>query len=189
MSQRLTFICHGTTAATRRAAFPADEPLEEQARIDAATLRDRLRRPDRALTSPTLRARQTAEALSLDAREEPALRDLDCGRWAGRALVEIGAAEPGGVQAWLSDPSAAPHGGEALCDLHLRVAAWMHDYGGAAGHTVIVTHAAVIRAAILHVLDAPLSSFWRVDVGPLSLTDVRHDGRRWVLRAANRTSP
>lgn len=185
MSQRLTFISHGATAATQRAAFPADEPLEEPALVQAASLRDRLRRADRALTSPLLRARQTAEALCLDAREEPALRDLDHGRWAGRALGEIEAAEPGAVQAWLHDAGAAPHGGEAVSDLLLRVAAWMGGYGGETGHTVIVTHAAVIRAAILHVLDAPAGSFWRVDVAPLSVTDIRHDGRRWALRAVN----
>ena len=46
-----------------------------------------------------------------------------------------------------------------------------------------MTHAAVIRAAVLIVLDAPASAFWRIDVEPLSLTDLRFDGRRWALRA------
>lgn len=186
MSQRLTLICHGATVATRRAAFPADEPLDEGALGGAAALGGRLRRADRALTSPLLRARQTAAALSLDARAEPALRDLDCGRWAGRSLAEIAAAEPAGVAAWLRDPGAAPHGGEALSSLLPRVAAFLRSAGGAGGHTVAVTHAAVIRAAVLHVLDAPADAFWRIDVDPLSVTDLRHDGRRWALRAASR---
>ena len=46
-----------------------------------------------------------------------------------------------------------------------------------------VTHAAVIRAAIVHVIEAGPKSFWRIDVLPLSLTDLRTNGRRWVFRS------
>jgi broad specificity phosphatase PhoE len=66
MPTRLTLICDGATAATRVAAFPRDEPLEDRALSRAAVLGHGLRRADRALTSLALRARQTA-ALSLDA--------------------------------------------------------------------------------------------------------------------------
>jgi hypothetical protein len=41
----------------------------------------------------------------------------------------------------------------------------------------------VIRAAIVHVIQAQLPSFWRIDVLPLSMTDLRTNGRRWVLRS------
>ena len=33
------------------------------------------------------------------------------------------------------------------------------------------------------VIEAQLQSFWRIDVTPLSLTDLRTNGRRWVLRS------
>ena len=184
MPTRLTLICHGATAATRSGAFPADEPLEERALARAAGLRPMIRRADRAWTSPALRARQTAAALGLDAVEEPALRDVDYGRWAGRRLEEVQAAEPEGVVAWLGDPDAAPHGGEALSAMLRRAAAWLDAGAGEGGHGVAVTHAAVIRAAILHVLAAPASSFWRLDIAPLSMAELSHDGRRWVWRAS-----
>ncbi|MFE0754384.1 histidine phosphatase family protein [Inquilinus sp. NPDC058860] len=185
MPTRLTLICHGATAATRSGAFPADEPLEERALPRAAALKPMIRRADRAWTSPALRARQTAAALGFDAVSEPALRDGDHGRWAGRRLEEIQAAEPDGVIAWLADPDAAPHGGETLSDLLRRAAAWVDARAGDGGHGVAVTHAAVIRAAILHGLDAPASSFWRIDIAPLSLTELSHDGRRWAWRASS----
>lgn len=186
MFQRFSFICHGATAATWQAAFPADEPLSESALLDAATLRERLRRVDRALVSPELRARQTAAALSLEADVEPALRDLDHGRWTGRSLADVDATEPGAIQAWIDDPEIAPHGGEAISDLLQRVAAWMRNESGETRHTVIVTHASVIRAAVLHILGAPPHSFWLVDVEPLSTNEFRSDGRRWALRGLNR---
>ena len=57
------------------------------------------------------------------------------------------------------------------------------------GHTIALTHASVIRTAILHVLGAPLAASWKIDIEPLSITDFRSDGRRWVLRACGVTTP
>jgi len=185
MPTRLTLICHGATAATRSGAFPADEPLEERALAHAATLQPMIRRVDRAWTGPALRARQTAAALGLDAVEDLALRDIDSGRWAGRRLEEVQAEEPDAVIAWLADPDAAPHGGETLSALLGRAAAWLDARAGEGGPGIAITHASVIRAAILHALAAPVSSFWRLDIAPLSLVELSYDGRRWAWRAAS----
>ena len=181
MPLRLTLIAHGATAATKAAAFPQDEPLEPRALSSVAALRQRLRRTDRTWTSPALRARQTAAALSFDPVVNPFLRDCDYGRWAGRTLIDVQTEEPAGVAAWLSDAEAAPHGGEPLSDLFRRVSTWMNERIREEGHTVAVTHPAVIRAAILHVLHAPAPSFWRIDIEPLSVTKLRSDGTRWTL--------
>jgi broad specificity phosphatase PhoE len=182
MPGRLTLICHGATAATRAFAFPLDEPLADGVAEQARTLGPALRRWDRALTSPALRARQTAEALSLKAGVHPALRDCDYARWCGRKLADIQAAHPTEVAAWLCDPAAAPHGGESLRALMLRVSDWMAERLREDGHTIAVTHAAVIRAAVVSALGAPAQSFWRIDIEPLSRIALRSDNRRWVLR-------
>jgi broad specificity phosphatase PhoE len=183
---RITLICHGATAATRRAAFPTDEPLEDETSEAIVAFGLRLRRADRVLTSPLVRARQTAAALELDVQEDQALRDLDHGRWAGRTIADVHATEPEAFAAWLGDDAAAPHGGETRSELRRRLAAFMQSQTRATGHTVCVTHAAVVRTVVLHVLDAPAASFWRIDVEPMSTTDVRFDGRRWALRSVNR---
>jgi broad specificity phosphatase PhoE len=181
MSIYLTFISHGATSATRAAAFPQDEPVESRAVSNAAGLVDRLGRTDRAWTSPALRARQTAAALSLNPIVNPSLRDCDYGSWAGRTLADVQAEEPAKVAVWLSDAKAAPHGGEALFDLFQRIAAWMNERIGEKGRAIAVTHVAVIRAALLHVLQAPASSFWRIDIEPLSMVQLRGDGTKWTL--------
>ncbi len=157
--------------------------MEAAALAQAAALRHAVRRPDRVFSSLARRTRQTAAALQLEVEEDAALRDLDHGRWAGRALSDIQAENPDGLLLWLTDVDAAPHGGEAVSAMLLRVAAWMEAHAGDRGHTIVVTHAAVVRAAILHVLGAPARAFWLIDVEPLSFTDLRHDGRRWALRA------
>ena len=93
MTARLILICHGSTDALRKAAFPADEPLDAQGRTRAAALAGALPSADRYLTSPELRTQQTAEALSLDASVEASLRDCDYGSWSGRAFDAVYARE------------------------------------------------------------------------------------------------
>jgi broad specificity phosphatase PhoE len=183
MNRRLTLICHAATPATRAAAFPADDGIEPAAQALAAALVPRLGRVDRAVASPARAARETAAALGLDATPEPALRECDFGRWAGRGLADVQAEDAAGIAAWLADAAAAPHGGEPLAAVFGRVAAWLAARVADRGHTVAVTHASVIRAAVLGVLAAPAGAFWRIDVAPLAIIALSSDGRRWNLRA------
>ncbi|TGQ64666.1 histidine phosphatase family protein [Mesorhizobium sp. M00.F.Ca.ET.186.01.1.1] len=189
MLVRLTMICNGATAATRQGAFPADEPLEPRSLTLATAMRGTLRRADRVWSAPALRARQIAEALGLEASVEPLLADQDYGRWAGKSFDDVRGQQPEGIVAWLTDPDAAPHGGESLADVASRASKLMNGLIAERGHTVAVTHASVIRTAILHVLGAPLAASSKIDIEPLSITDFRSDGRRWVLRACGVTGP
>jgi len=179
---RMMLICHGATAATRMAAFPLDEALEARAIEHAAMLRDAVPHAARVLVSPALRARQTAEALGLSAEIDTALRECDYGRWAGRKLKDLQAAEPEAIALWLSDVSAAPHGGEALSALFQRVSTWLDQAMAGDNNTVAITHSTLIRAAIVHLLAAPLASFWRIDVEPLSIVELSGRGERRQLR-------
>lgn len=183
MTPRLTLLCHASTDAVRRAAFPDDEPLDEHGARQAAAAADGLGAFDRSWTSPALRARQTAAALRLSAAADPALRDCDFGRWAGLRLVDLQAQQPDAVASWIGDPAAAHHGGESMLDVMHRVAAWLDERRQDAGHGIAVTHPAVIRAAVIHVIGAPPQAFWRIDVEPLSRTDLRRNGDRWTLRS------
>ncbi|SCB59344.1 Broad specificity phosphatase PhoE [Rhizobium aethiopicum] len=181
MNTRLTWICHGATTASRKALFPLDEPLEGRAAQEAGRIAA-LPRADHIVTSPALRARQTADALCLEARIEPSLRDCDYGRWAGGSIEAIEAAEPENLLAWMAEPEVAPHGGESLVDLRKRVAGWMETQAAHGGHVIAISHAAVIRAAVAHVLQAPPSSFWLTDVEPLAILRMTNNGSRWSLR-------
>jgi broad specificity phosphatase PhoE len=179
---RLFLLCHGSTVATRAAAFPGDEGLDDKGRAAAGALAGRLPAVARVLSSPALRARETVAALGLEAEVEAALADCDHGRWAGRTLDAVAADEPDAAMAWLGEPEAAPHGGESVAELIRRVGGWL-DGEMATGGVLAVTHAAVVRAAVAHVLGAPAGAFWRVDVPPLSLVEMRRGGGRWALRA------
>jgi broad specificity phosphatase PhoE len=177
----LTFLSHAATPALRRAAFPSDEDLEKP---DFAEALDwQVPRVQQALSGPEHRIRQTALALGLSAEISADLRDCDYGSWRGLDLNDIQAQDPEGLAAWLTDPAAAPHGGESIVKLIDRVGNWLEQLRDK-GHTIAVTHPVVIRAAIVHVLEAPPRSFWRVDIAPLSLTDLRFNGRAWTVRSS-----
>jgi broad specificity phosphatase PhoE len=179
MATRLKLICHAPTAATRSVAFANDEPVEPKALLKLAALPDLALQ--RCLTSPTLRARQTAEALHCVATIDPALRDCDYGRWTGRTLEAVLAKEPASLSAWMADPAAAPHGGESVMQLIDRIGVWLDQQAAIAGPVTAITHAAVIRAAIVHAIGAPPGSFRHIDIAPLSVTLLSaHDGR-WTL--------
>ncbi len=186
--RRLLLIRHASTAAVRRAAFPIDEPLDDAGRDAAGGLAGRLGRGD-ALSSPALRARETAAAAGLDATVEPLIGECDFGAWAGRTLAEVHEDDPDGTTAWMTDPHACPHGGESLAALLGRVAGWMDTQAARDGRAIAFTHAGVVKAAVVHALGAPAMAFWRVDVAPLALTELHaHDGR-WTVTRVNAGLP
>jgi broad specificity phosphatase PhoE len=189
MAPRITLVCHATTRELRAATFGGDASLDEAGRATAQRLNGALGRVDRCWTSPALRARETATALGLDPAVDERLRDCDFGRWSGLRFQQVLLKEPRKLVRWMKDPAAAPHGGEAIPDVMARATAWLSERERDKGHTVAITHAAVVRALIVHVIRAELRSFWRIDVTPLSFTDLRTNGRRWVLRSISPGAP
>ncbi|WP_104182517.1 histidine phosphatase family protein [Mycobacterium avium] len=170
---RLTMVSHAMTDAMACARFPLDEPLSDVGRGQVKKVGFK---PKTHLTSPERRACETAELLGLAASVEPRLADIDCGTWRGQAWEAI---DPRDLEAWLTDPGRAPHGGESIVALIERVAEWLKSVSQP---TVAVTHPAVIRAAILLALAAPPESFWRIDIAPVSHTVMHLRDGRWTLR-------
>ena len=112
---------------------------------------------------------------------EPALRDCDYGSWSGQSFDEVSAREPDAVAIWLRDPAAAPHGGESLLAFMQRVATWLSGELIQHRRSIVITHAAVIRATLVHAIAATPQSFWRIDVAPLSCTQLSGNEGRWNL--------
>ncbi|MGW0666254.1 histidine phosphatase family protein [Streptomyces sp. NPDC002746] len=183
MTVRVMLISPAMNAALREARFAGDAPLDASGHRQARSAAGVVPAADRYLRGPSLRCAATAAALGLRSDPEPALRDWEMGRWSGAPLSEVSADEPDGVAAWLTDPSAAPHGGESLLELCARVGAWLDSSHGSGGERVlVVAEPAVVRAATVHALDLPPQAFWRLDVAPLTVTELSGRSGRWNLR-------
>ncbi len=182
MPIRLILIAHAETSATRLGVFPSGEGLEARGRDAANKLVGTLPASTLVLSSPAPAARETAEALGLDAQVEPALADIDVGAWAGRSVMDIGMEDPEAATAWIEEPAFAGHGGESF-EAHIaRVGTWLAERCATQGVAIAVTHAAVVRAAVIAALGAAPSAFWRIEAAPLSRLTLSSDGRRWVIR-------
>lgn len=192
MTVRVILISPAMNVALREARFDGEVSLDEAARaaLDeagarrarAATASGALPDADRRVSGSSRRCRETAAALGLRTENEPAMRSWDMGRWRGRRLEEVSVSEPEAVSAWLTDPAAAPHGGESLLALCGRVGGWLESLPGDAGRVLAVTEPAVVRAAIVRALALPVEAFWRLDVAPLTLTELSGRAGRWNLR-------
>ncbi len=180
MPTRLSLICHARTEAQRLGRFPEDEPAESKSLEKAGQLATVLKKPVRILCAPEIRTLQTAHALGRDIEIVPALEDYDFGDWRGQSLSELQESCPQAVANWLSTPYAAPHHGESVQDLCLRVGTWLEGFREE-GHFAVVTHPFVIRAAILHALAASTDSFNFIDIEPLAIVNLRFN-ERWRLR-------
>lgn len=190
MTTRLLLVSHAPTSALRTASFPGNEPLDPPLTSlpEASDEIQKLGPWDSALVAPECRAAETAAILrpGVSFAIDPGLRECGYGRWTGRRLGDVEIDEPDAVAAWITQPETNPHGGESITDLLRRVAAWLDERGGIGGRVLAVTHPAVIRAAIIHAIEATPQSFWRINVEPLSLVDLRGHHGRWTLRSLSR---
>ncbi|SNX56336.1 broad specificity phosphatase PhoE [Streptomyces sp. TLI_55] len=188
MTSRVMLISPAITEALREARFDDGCPLDASGLRSAKAAAGTLPTAHRVCSSPTVRCRETAGALGLDALDAPELAALDTGRWRGSTLAEVGAAEPEALGRWLSDPEVAPHGGESVAALCDRVGAWLDELAGLAeaasetARTIAVAEPEIVRAALVHALGAPRSAFWRTDVAPLTAVELSGRAGRWNVR-------
>ncbi|GAA2214035.1 hypothetical protein GCM10009850_094990 [Nonomuraea monospora] len=215
----MLFIRHATTPGMRAARFPcaaaaccagagaASRPsggaacLSGAGEADPASLaRASALRPlvtgRPAWVSPARAAWQTAQALELEPHVCAALGEADCGRWGGLPYEQVAREESEALARWLTDPHAAPHGGESLATLASRVATWLDAARTPARRTpsspppaadgVVICDAGVIRAALAHALGLAPTTTAHFDLTPLSTTELLPTRDGWRVAHVNR---
>ncbi|WP_372351989.1 histidine phosphatase family protein [Streptomyces sp. KL116D] len=186
MQLSVTLLAAARSSSLLTERFDDDRPLDEAGWYEvqrAAPGLGPLAAAELRYCSPTPRSRATGDALGLAPLAQPALRDCDMGRWRGRTLAEVTAVEPAAVDHWLGDPRSAPHGGESLLGFITRVGTWLDTRPvGGSGRMVAVAEPSVVRAALVFALKAPPSTYWNIDVRPLSTATVGGQAGRWSLR-------
>lgn len=166
---RLLLVRHAGTSVTRSPVVPADEPALEP----LPDLAGWLGREGEIVTSPAQRCRLAGAPV--DWR----LRPWDLGSWAGRPFDEIDLA------AWRTNASYDGHGGESLIALSVRVGQLLDDWHDRTGRLAAITHAAVIKAMVVHALRGPVDAVWDVDVSLAALTELHATATGWRLARLN----
>ena len=190
---------HGETplSTERRFAGRGDIPLTEAglAQAEAAAARLAARgNIDVIVTSPLLRARQTAEAVAkatgAPLQVEDGLAETDFGKWEGMTFAEIQKRWPDELAAWLASVDVAPPGGESFAAVTRRVVAALDRL--LAAHAlktlVLVSHVTPIKTLACRAMLAPPAAMYRIhlDVASLCEIDWFSDGPA-VVRSLNDT--
>lgn len=179
---------HGQTQANAEARLVGrmDPPLTELGLAQAAAMRAAVAGASRVVTSPLLRARQTADALGLPVTVDDRWIEVDYGIYDGRRLADV----PAGLWAtWRDDVSFAPEGGESLLAVGGRVFAACEELAEEATATdiVVVTHVSPLKAAVAWALEAGADVVWRMFVDLASVTRIAISDRGPLLRSFNET--
>ncbi len=149
----LALIRHGPTVYNEQGRMQGriDQPLSAAGRDVVAGWRLPAELADGDwISSPLVRARETARLLGGTAPGvEPAIIEMDWGRWEGRRLEAL-RAELGEAMA-INEARGLdfrPEGGESPRDVQARVAPWLAAVGKRGRRCLAVTHKGVIRAIL-----------------------------------------
>lgn len=136
-----------------------------------------LQKVDRILSSPRLRALQTAQVIGLASglavETANELDEIDFGRWDGLDFEQL--EEDAGWCFWNQCRSLArPPEGESMCELQSRIVTYLQylQTSEPTQRIALVTHAEPIRAAILYERHVGLDNFAHVQVHPGSVHEL-----------------
>ena len=161
----------------------AAEVALELARVGSSGAFSFLAKPVVVIHSPVKRAAQTAskiaQKLGAEQVELGDLREIGFGDWDGLTNEELFVGHETQYQAWRGSYDVAPPNGESLKDFDVRVNRSL-DFilDKFAGKTVVVVaHVMPIRGLLRIANDASVAGYWRVDLGPASISIARFWGR------------
>lgn len=161
----------------------AIEVAIELARVGNSGAFSFLTKPVAVIHSPIRRAAQTASKiahkLDVEQVELAELSEIGFGDWDGLTNEELFVGHEDHYQRWRGSYDVAPPNGESLKDFDVRVNRSLdlilEKFDGKT--VVVVAHVMPIRGLLRIANDASVAGFWRVDLGPASISIARFWGR------------
>lgn len=197
MTTTVLLVRHGETSLNvgHRFRGRSDPPLTERGNTQARAAQARLdlRSADIVYSSPRLRARTTAATLLRNGRRltvDDGLDDLDYGSWTGKTRVEVAATDDLRYRTWMTKPDEVTFpGGEDVRAVVQRAHASLERYVDEhRGQIVVaVTHDVIVRLLVCGLLEAPLASMHRLEIGLTSVTTLDWMGTFFIIRGVSDT--
>jgi len=176
---------HGETPWNRQGRVMGRNPVEidEHGRAQVAAAVDLVRalKPDLIVTSPLVRARQSAEivaeAIGLPILEEPLIAEVKYGRWEGMSYHEL--VTDADYLSYREEPILSPTpGGETIPEVQARgveaISRTLQRNDG--GRVLFVSHGDIIRTVLCHFIGMELRHFRRLRVDNAALSAVQVAG-------------
>ena len=184
----LILVRHGQVAANARGLLlgRSNPPLTETGYRQACVLAEVLPRPVRVVSSPLLRARQTAAVLAGGGDVEVDRRwiEMDYGDLDGKPATALPEQT---WRTWWRDPHFVPAGGESVAAVGARVREACAELArdAASGDVVIVSHVSPIKAALAWALGVGDEVAWRMYLLDAAVCRVDTSGPHPLLLAFN----
>ena len=188
----LILLRHGQTTANAasllqgRIDLSLDEIGVEQARRSGEFIRE-MYGDVVVISSPLLRARETAAAISGDVIIDERFIELDYGDWDGVAMSDVDQHQ---WRQWRNDPTFRPPNGETLLELDARVQPALSELSDIAREktVVVVSHVSPIKSAVAWAMGVGPETSWRMHLERASMCRIAIGPRGASLHSFNDTS-
>lgn len=185
----LILLRHGQTAANAasllqgRIDLPLDDVGREQARRSGEFIRD-MYGDVVVMSSPLMRARETAAAITDNVHIDERFIELDYGDWDGVSMSDVDQVK---WRQWRDDPSFRPPNGETLLELDARVQPALEEIADLARekNLVIVSHVSPIKSAVAWAMGVGPDTSWRMHLERASMCRIAIGPRGPSLHSFN----
>lgn len=185
----IDLLRHGEVEGGRKYRGQLDDPLSERGWEQLRTTTNKKQDWQHIITSPLKRCATFAEELAnnhaLPLHSEAEFKEISFGLWEGKTADELLASEPSAIKQYWNDPiTTTPPQGEGLLAFEKRIIdGWNNmllEFQGR--HILLISHAGVMRIILCNVLNIPLASLFKLDVGlaKASRIQIEHaEGKNW----------
>lgn len=187
MQQELLFIRHTSVEHPRGFCYGnLDVDVSVDFESEASWLQNQLIEyvPNKVYSSPLQRCVKLASYLFQNYQADDRLKELNYGIWEGLTWEEIGV--PEGSNWIFTHSDTVLENGESFELQKQRVQAFIQELSNSKDRRIaIVAHGGVIRSAISHFLDIPLSSTKNLKVHYASQVKFIKENNRWRMSFLN----
>ena len=185
LETRLWLVRHAPVSGPPGLLHDLQAPADISDVAALSRLRAQLPANRSTITSSARRTQETALALGLEPRVEPAFNEQDFGAWTGRTHDELRRAFGAAYDDfWRAPATGRPPEGETFVEQIARVRGAIDALP--AGDVVVVAHAGTIRAALAIALDIAAEAALGFVIDTWSLTRLDRLDGGWRIVAANR---